>query len=125
MRSFFFRTVISLIIGFFFIIIIYKFINYSDKFLVAVVTGSLCALIYVVSGFFSYYYASRLKQHSFTKIFLFSVAGRFLLILIAISLILKFSNIDTEIFIVSFFIWYFVFQILEVLSLNQILTRKT
>jgi len=125
MRSFFFRILISLIIGFFLIIIIYKFVINSDEFLVAVITGSLCALFYVISGFFSYYYASRLKQHSFTRIFLFSVAGRFLLILLAITLLLKFSNIDTEIFIVSFFIWYFVFQILEALSLNQILTRKT
>ena len=125
MRSFFFRILITLIIGFFFILIIYKFVNYSDEFLVAVITGSLCALFYVVSGFFSYYYASRLKQHSFTRIFLFSVTGRFLLVIIVITLILKFSNIDTEIFIISFFIWYFVFQILEVLSLNQILTRKT
>ena len=125
MRSFFFRILISLIIGFFFIIIIYKFVHYSDRFLTAVITGSLCALFYVISGFFTYYYAARLKQRSFTRVFLFSVAGRFILIMIMIALILKFSNIDTEIFIVSFFIWYFVFQILEVLSLNQILTRKT
>jgi hypothetical protein len=125
MRSFFFRILISIIIGFFFIIIIYKFINYSDRFLTAVITGSLCALFYVISGFIAYFYAAKLKQRSFTRVFLFSVAGRFILIMIFITLILKFSNIDTEIFIVSFFIWYFVFQILEVLSLNQILTRKT
>lgn len=125
MRSFFFRVILSLIIGFFFIFIINKLINDSVEFIKAVITGSLCALFYVVSGFFSYYYASEFTQYSFTRIFLLSVAGRFLLIIIAITLILKFTNINTEVFIVSFFIWYFVFQILEVLSLNQILTRKT
>jgi len=125
MKSFFLRVIISLIIGFFFILIIYKFVNYSNKFLSAVITGNLCALFYVVSGFFSYYYASKFRQQAFSRVFLFSVIGRFLMVLAAMALIVKFTNIDTEIFIVSFFIWYFVFQILEVLSLKQILTRKT
>jgi hypothetical protein len=125
MKSFFLRIIISLIIGFFFILIIYKFVNYSDNFLHAVITGNLCALFYVVSGFFSYYYASKFKQHAFTRLFLFSVIGRFLIVLCVMALIVKFTTIDTEIFIVSFFIWYFIFQILEVLSLKQILTRKT
>jgi hypothetical protein len=124
MRSFFLRIIISLIIGFFFILIIYKFVNYSKEFLSAVIAGNLCALFYVVSGFFSYYYASHLKQRSFTRIFLISVTGRFLLVIILITLILKFTHINKEIYIISFFIWYFVFQILEVLSLNQIITRK-
>jgi hypothetical protein len=125
MRSFFFRIVLSVTIGFFFIIIISKFANRPSEFLSAVITGILCALFYVVSGFFSYYYASKLKQLSFTRIFLLSMISRFLLVIIIIALIIKFSNIDSEIFIVSFFIWYFVLQILEILSLNQILIRKS
>ena len=125
MRPFFYRVMISLIIGFFFTIIIYKLVNNSQGFLAAVFTGNLLALFYVVTGFFYYYYAAGLKQHSFTRVFLFSVTSRFLLVLIGIFLILKFTDINMEVFIVSFFIWYFVFQIIEVLSLNQILTRKT
>lgn len=125
MRSFFFRIGLSLIIGFFLLIIISKFINYSDTFFSAVITGNLLALFYVLSGFVSYYYAAGLKQHSFTRIFLFSVAARFILVIILITLILKFFNVDAKIFIVSFFVWYFVFQILEITSLNQILLRKT
>lgn len=124
MRSFFFRIILSLIIGFFLIIIISKFIDLSGDLWSAVISGILCALFYVVSGFFSYYYASKLKQQSFARIFLFSIAGRFLLVISIITLVIKFSNINTEVFIVSFFIWYFVFQILEIISLNQILIRK-
>ena len=125
MRSFFFRIGISLIFGFFLLIIISKFIDYTDTFFRAAITGNLLALFYVLSGFISFYYASHLKQHSFTRIFLFSVAARFLLVIILITLILKFLSIDIKVFIVSFFIWYFIFQILEITSLNQILLRKT
>jgi len=124
-RSFFFRIFLSVIIGFFFIIIISKFTDLSGGLWSAVISGLLCGLFYVVSGYFSYYYASKQKQRSFTIIFLISLAGRFLLVIGIISLVIKFSNINTEIFIVSFFIWYFVFQILEVISLNQLLIRKS
>jgi len=124
MRSFFLRIIISVIIGFFLIILISKFIDLSGDVWSAVSIGLICALFYVMSGFFSYFYASKLKQKSFTKIFIVSLAGRFLLIIGIIGLVIKFSNINTEIFIVSFFVWYFIFQILEVISLNQILIRK-
>jgi len=123
-RSFFFRIVISIIIGFFLIIIISKFINLSSDLWSAFSSGILCALFYVVSGFFSYYYASKLKQRSFTRIFLFSIAARFALVIGIIMLVIKFSNINGEVFIISFFVWYFVFQTFEIISLNQILTRK-
>lgn len=123
--SFFYRIILSVIIIFFLIIIISKFIDLSSSVWSAIVTGLLCALFYVVSGYFSYYYASKHKQRSFTKIFLISIAGRFLLVIGIITLVIKFSNINTEVFIVSFFSWYFIFQILEVISLNQLLIRKS
>jgi hypothetical protein len=124
MRSFFFRVVFAVIIGFFLIIIISKFADLSGDVWRAHFSGIFCALFYVISGFFTYYYASKLSQRSFTRIFLLSTAGRFLLVMGVIALVIKFSNINTEVFIVSFFIYYFVFQILEVISLNRILKRK-
>jgi hypothetical protein len=123
-RSFFFRIILSIIIGFFLIIIISKFIDLSSDLWSAFISGILCALFYIVSGFFSYYHASKLKQRSFTRIFLFSLAGRFILVIGIIMLVIKFSNLNAEVYIVSFFVWYFVFQIIEIISLNQILTRK-
>jgi len=124
MRSFFFRIILSIIIGFFLIIIISKFINLSGELWHAFISGIICALFYVGSGFFSYYYASRREQRTFTRIFLFSIAVRFALIIGIILLVIKFSNINAEVFIISFFIWYFIFQIFEIISLNTILTRK-
>jgi len=123
-RSFFFRIILSIIVGVFFIIIISKFIDISDNLWSAFISGIFCALFYVGSGFFSYYYAAKLNQRSFTRIFVFSIAGRFVFIIGIIMLVIKFSNINAEAFIVSFFVLYFVFQIFEIISLNQIFTRK-
>jgi hypothetical protein len=124
-KSFFFRIILSVIIGFIFIIIISTFTDISGSMWSAVLSGLICALFYVVSGYFSYYYASKQKQRSFNRFFLFSIAGRFLFVIGILLLVIKFSNINTEIFIVSFFIWYFVFQILEVNSLIQLLRKKS
>jgi len=124
MRAFFFRIVFAVIIGFILIIIISKFADLSGDVWRAHFSAILCALVYVISGFFTYYYASRLDQRKFTRIFLLSLAGRFLFVISIIALVIKFSNINNEIFIVSFFIYYFVFQIFEVISLNKMLKRK-
>jgi len=124
MRSFFFQIILSVIIGFFLIVIISKFVNYPIGMWSALISGILCALIYVVSGFLSYYYGFKLKQRSFTRIFLFSITGRFLLVISIIVLIIKYSNINNEVFIVSFLIGYFVFQILEIICLNRVLLGK-
>ena len=124
MRSFFFQVVFTVIIGFFLIIIISKFADLSGDVWRAHISGILTALFYVISGFFAYNFASKLDQRKFTRIFLLSIAGRFLFIISFIALMIKFSNINTEVFILSFFIYYFVFQILEVISLNQVLKRK-
>ena len=123
-KAFFFRIGVSIIIGFSLIIIISKFIDISESSWIAFGTGIIYALFYAVSGFFSYYYASKLKPRSFIRFFLFSIAGRFVLIIVFIMLVIKFSNINTIVFIVSFIAWYFVFQILEIIQLNQIMTRK-
>ena len=124
MKSFIFRIILSIIIGFFLIIIISKFINLSGGIWSAFISGILCAFIYVVSGFFAYWYASKLNQRSFTRIFLFSIAGRYLLVITIIIVIFKYSTINTEVFIVSFIIWYFVFQVLEIISINRVILRK-
>ena len=124
MKLFFSRIIVSILLGFFFIIIIYKFTDLSNDVLSGIAVGTACALIYVISGFISFYYALTLSQESFTKVFVLSIGGRFLLIIGVIALILKFTEVNTEIFLISFFIWYFIFQIWEVLSLNQTSIKK-
>ncbi len=124
MRSFVLRIALSLILGFFLIIIISKFINLSSDVLRALVAGTACAVIYVMSSFFSFYYASTLNQTSFNWVFVFSITGRILLLLCIITLIVKFTNLNALIFLISFFIWYFIFQIWEVISLKKISMKK-
>lgn len=124
MRSFVLRIALSLILGFFLIIIISKFINLSSDVWSALITGTACAVIYVMSSFFSFYYASTLNQTSFTRVFVFSITGRILLLLCIITLIVKFTNLNALIFLISFFIWYFIFQIWEVISLKKISMKK-
>ena len=124
MKSFAFRIVISLILGFFFIIIISKFINLSSDVWRALIAGTVCAVIYIMSSFFSFYYAYTLPQTSFNRVFVFSITGRILLLLCIITLIVKFTNLNTLVFLISFFIWYFIFQIWEVISLKKLSTKK-
>jgi hypothetical protein len=124
MKVFVLRIALSLILGFFFIIIISKFINLSSDVWCALIVGTTCAIVYVMSSFFSFYYAYTLNQTSFNRVFVFSITGRILLLLCIITLIVKFTNLNTLVFIISFFIWYFIFQILEVICLKKLSTKK-
>jgi hypothetical protein len=113
-----------LLLGFFFILIISKFTHLTNHVWRALGLGLACALFYVLSGFFTLYHAANHKQVTFNRIFTVSLGARYLLILGMISLIIKTIDINQEIFIISLIIWYFVFQILEIISLNKLFIRK-
>jgi hypothetical protein len=110
--------------GFFFIIILSKFNELSGDDIVAVITGTICALGYVISGIYAIHYAYPLGQKRFNKIFIFSIAFRFIVLITLIILVLKLTAINQVVFLVSFFIWYFLFQILEVISLKNMQTKE-
>ena len=124
MKSFFVRILISLLLGFVFIFFISKFVDLPKDVWGALSLGTVCALVHVISGFFTYFYAAKMNQNAFNKIFVASIAGRFLFLICLIALILKFSDVNMEVFLISFFIWYFVFQIWEVISLNKLLIKR-
>lgn len=123
-KKFFLGILISLILGFVFIFIISKFIDLSTDVLEAIIIGTVCAMLYVSSGFFASYFAGSLSQGSFNKIFILSIIGRFIILTIGILLIIKILEINTAAFLISFFIWFFIFQIWEVISLNRIFLKK-
>ena len=123
-RSFFKRIAASILFGFIFIIIISKFINLADNAWRGLAAGTGCALIYVLSGYFSFFFAFSRDQQFFVRVFIFSLAARFVVLLGVIVVVLKFSNVQQEYFIISLFIWYFIFQIWEVLSLNKLSRKK-
>ncbi len=122
--SFLKRITVSLIIGFFFIFIISKFVSLGDTVWGALIAATVCALIYVLSGYFSFYFAFTRSQQLFVRVFIYSLAARFILALFLIVVVLKFTNVDQAYFLVLFFVWYFVFQILEVLSLKNLSRKK-
>ena len=122
--SFFKRISISLIFGFFFIFIISKFVNLNANLWSAFIVGTGCALVYVLSGFFSFYFAFTRNQQSFVRVFIYSLAARFIFVLSLIFVVLKFTNVDQVYFLIFFFTWYFVFQILEVVSLKNLSRKK-
>ena len=109
--------------GFFFVIILSKFSDLSNDDIVAIIVGTICALGYVVSGIYAIYYAYSLSQESFNKVFIASIALRFVVLMIVIVLVAKLTAINQVIFLTSLFIWYFIFQILEVISLKHIQTK--
>jgi len=123
-RSFLKRIIISIIFGFFFIYFISKFAEPATEVWSAVIAGTGCALVYVLSGFFSFYFALTRSQELFVRVFIYSLAARFILVLSLIVVVLKFTNVDQTYFLVLFFIWYFVFQILEVVSLKNLSRKK-
>ncbi len=62
-------------------------------------------------------------QKTFSKIFLGGLVARLLLLFVFIYLILNFSSTDRFVFIGSLFILYFIYQIWEVLILNNNVKR--
>ena len=124
MKSFFVRILISVLIGFVFMFFMSKFINLPGDAWSALSLSLVCALIHVISGFFTYYFSAKMSQNAFNKIFIVGIVGRFLFIVSVIALILKFADVNMEIFLVSFFIWYFIFQSWEVISLNKLLMKR-
>ncbi len=123
-RSFFKRIAVSIVFGFIFIVIISKFIDLADNVWRALAAGTGCALIYVLSGYFSFYFAFSRNQQFFIRVFIFSLAARFVVLLSTIVVVLKYTNVQRAYFLVSLFIWYFIFQIWEVLSLNNLSRKK-
>ena len=122
--SFLSRIGISIIIGFIFIFLISKFANLDNQIWTAFAAALGCALLYVLSGYFSFYFAFSRSQRSFARVFVISLAIRFILVLVLMVIVLKLTSINQAYFITIFFVWYFVFQIWEVLSLKNISRKK-
>lgn len=124
MKSFLMRIAISLVLGFLFVLILSKFTGLSAGEWQGITAAAFLALFYVGSGFVFYALARRMSQKYFNRVLVMSIAGRFVMVFACIALAYHLTSVDMKVFIISFFIWYFVFQLLEVLSLNQLFRRK-
>jgi hypothetical protein len=119
MRFFLISISTSLLIGVLILLIISFVFELSKQDWISIGSGLLLALTYVLAGFFVFYRALNLKQKEFNIIFLSSIFIRLLMLAIILIVVFKFSDIDKKIFLISLFVWYFIFQLWEVISFNK------
>lgn len=119
MRFFLISISTSLLIGVLILLIISFVFELSKQDWISIGSGLLLALTYVLAGFFVFYRALNLKQKEFNIIFLSSIFIRLLMLAIILIVVFKFSDIDKKIFLISLFVWYFIFQLWEVISFNR------
>lgn len=122
--NFFLRAVVySLLAGIFLMAGVGLIFEFAGDAWTAIGVGTVFALVYVVAGFFSFYLAFRYKPKMFNRIVISSIAVRMVMMVIAIVLVMKFTALDMVAFLVALFVWYFVFQIWEVVSFNKLIAK--
>jgi hypothetical protein len=119
MRFFLISISTSLLIGVLILLIISFVFELSKQDWISIGSGLLLALTYVLAGFFVFYRALNLKQKEFNIIFLSSIFIRLIMFTIILIVVFKFTDIDKQIFLISLFVWYFIFQLWEVISFNR------
>jgi hypothetical protein len=119
MRFFLISISTSLLIGVLILLIISFVFELSKQDWISIGSGLLLALTYVLAGFFVFYRALNLKQKEFNIIFLSSIFIRLIMFAIILIVVFKFTDIDKQIFLISLFVWYFIFQLWEVISFNR------
>ena len=95
-------------------------LDISDSYLLSFSLGWFISFFYIITGFILFLKALKFKNKSFGKMVTLSVFGRLIFTVAGISLSVKFFDINSTVFIVTLFSFYFVFQIMEVVGLNKI-----
>lgn len=125
MRFFLVSVSASLLLGILILLVVWFVFDLNSRELVSIGSGLILALIYVFIGFCVFYWALNLKQKAFNIVFVSSIFIRLLLLTIILIMVFKFSDIDKKIFLISLFVWYFIFQIWEVISFNKVALKDT
>ena len=92
---------------------------------IAIISGLLLSIIFVFSSAWVLDNFWNADSKLFTKVFLFSMAIRFLLVLAALGILLGMTKIDEIYFTVSFIISYLYQSITEMIFFNQLLQIKS
>jgi hypothetical protein len=90
----------------------------------AIFVGISLALFFVVSGFFIYLFATDYNQQKFTFWVIGAGAGRLILLLAGVALVVKFSTLDKAVVTISMISSYFVFQIIEVVGFTKVKAKE-
>jgi putative flippase GtrA len=91
---------------------------------IAVLTGIMLSCVFVVSSAWVFDTFRESETDTFIKIFFFSTATRFLLVLILFGILLGVTKIDEIYFTVSFIISYLCQSVTELIFINKILQKS-
>ena len=91
---------------------------------IAVLTGVMLSCVFVISSAWVFDTFRETKTSTFIKIFFFSTAIRFLLVLILFGILLGVTKIDEIYFTVSFIISYLCQSVTEMIFINKILQKS-
>ncbi|WP_421774349.1 ATP synthase subunit I [Gracilimonas sp.] len=91
---------------------------------IAVLTGAMLSSVFVISSAWIFDTFRETKTSTFIKIFFFSTAIRFLLVLILFGILLGVTKIDEIYFTVSFIISYLCQSVTEMIFINKILQKS-
>jgi hypothetical protein len=122
--KFFIKNMFIIILcGIIILFLMFKLSFFSINLTREIILGFLLAFSFVFSGFLLFYFALKKEHKIFIRTIILSIFCRLVFILILLWLIIKFINIDLTIFLLSLFIWYFIFQILEIISFNRLVIK--
>ena len=106
-----------------FLILVLIFLIAGDNKFLEIISGYVVSLIIFILGFLSIIWA----YNKSLKIFMTTVLGgmfvRFVLIAITLFLFMKYTGIDILYFILSFFIFYIIYQFYEIRFINMKLSK--
>ncbi len=106
-----------------FLILVLIFLIAGDNKFHEIISGYVVSLIIFILGFLSIIWA----YNKSLKIFMTTVLGgmfvRFVLIAITLFLFMKYTGIDILYFILSFFIFYIIYQFYEIRFINMKLSK--
>lgn len=112
---------ISVVVLFLILGLIYLIIGYNKS--VAIISGYVVSLIIFILGFLSIIWAFKKSLKVFMATVLGGMFVRFVLIAIALFLFMKYTRIDILYFILSFFVFYIIYQFYEIRFINMKLSK--
>jgi len=107
------------------LVLLSRFVPYPISMIESLSIGILIALLFVTTGFFSFIFATKLKQKGFTLLVISTIAGRMILLLTVLFLLIRLSYFDIKIITVATLGSYFIFQIIEIIGFTKINAKES
>lgn len=122
-KKFILGVLIILIIYIVGCIILSAMLNFKRIEINSLIYSGILTTANIVSAFFISRLAITQKRRSSQKSFLSGMLIRFLMLMILITLIIKYLEINNLVFLLSLFLLYFAFQFWEVILLNRMIKQ--